>query len=306
MTPDTFTIAEHHFSVGDGHTLYVQDWGNPDAKRVIISLHGGPGGGSKDSHKGRFDPTRQRVIFFDQRGCGHSTPLGSLEHNTTNELVEDISTIADKLRLDTFIITGGSWGSCLALTYALEHPERVSAMVLHGIFTGSQAEIDWLENGLFRTFYPDAWERYLAATPTEHHKNPTAYHYERVLGADETAARASGYAYSMLMGNVMKLDDRFTPSDPAEYDPTDMRTEIHYMANRCFMPDRFILNNAAKLTLPIWLIQGRYDMVCPPFTAHELHKQLPNGELVWTINGHHGDHEAITVMRTILLQLTNE
>ncbi|TAH36272.1 alpha/beta fold hydrolase [Candidatus Saccharibacteria bacterium] len=305
MTPDTYTIAEHHFSVGDGHTLYVHDWGNPDAEKAIVSLHGGPGGGSKDSHKGRFDPTRQRVIFFDQRGCGHSTPRGSLTNNTTEKLVEDISTIADKLKLDTFILTGGSWGSCLALAYALKHPERVSAMVLNGVFTGSEAEIDWLNNGLFRTTFPDAWERYLAATPAEHHKDPTAYHYGRIVSGGEAAARASGYAYTMLMGSIMALDDRFTPSDPAEFDPTDMRMEMHYLANRCFMPNRYILNHASKLTMPIWLVQGRYDMVCPPFTAYELHKQLPNSELAWTINGHRGDHESVTVSKTILLQLTN-
>jgi proline iminopeptidase len=305
MTPDTYTVAEHHFSVGDGHKLYVHDWGKPDAKQVIISLHGGPGGGTKDSHKRRFDPTRQRVIFFDQRGCGHSTPRGSLEHNTTDKLVEDISTIADKLKLEKFILTGGSWGSCLALAYALAHPERVSAMVLHGIFTGSQAEIDWLDSGLFRTVYPDAWERYLQATPTAHRSNPTAYHYARVMSGNLADARASGHAYETLEGSVMALDDRFAPSDQALHDPTDIRMEMFYLAKHCFMPERFILDNAPKLHMPIWLVQGRYDMVCPPMTAYELHKQLPNSELVWTLNGHRPDHEATTVLKTVLLQLTN-
>lgn len=306
MTPDAYTIAEHHFSVGDGHTLYVQDWGNPKAKKVIISLHGGPGGHSKDKHKTTFDPTQQRVIFFDQRGCGKSTPYGSLEHNTTDKLVEDISTIADKLNLSMFILAGGSWGSCLALAYALKHPERVSAMVLHGILTGSQPELEWLDNGLFRTIYPDVWERYLEATPKAHRDDPTVYHYKRIMGEDEAAARESGHAYETLEGSIVSLDDRFTPSEPTEdYDPAGIRTERHYVANKCFMPDRYILDNAHKLVMPIWLVQGRYDMVCPPVTAYELHKQLPNSELIWTINGHRPDHEAITVMKTILLNLTN-
>lgn len=306
MTPDAYTIAEHHFSVGDGHTLYVHDWGKKGADRVIINLHGGSGGGTSDRHKNRYDPTRQRVIFFDQRGCGKSTPYGSLEHNTTDKLVEDISTIANKLKLDTFILWGGSWGSCLALAYAIKHPERVSAMVLNGIFTGSQKEIAWLDGGLFSTFYPDAWERYLAATPKEHHNNPTGYHYKRVTSGDYEAAQVSGYAYETLEGSVMALDDRFTPADPTDYDPRSIRMEMHYMAKGCFMPDRHILDNAHKLAMPIWLVQGRYDMVCPPATAYELHKKLPNSELIWTIDGHRADHEAVTVMKTILLNLSNE
>lgn len=305
MRPDAYTIAEHHFSVGDGHTLYVHDWGSPDAKQVIINLHGGPGGGTGDRHKSRFDPTRQRVIFFDQRGCGHSTPYGSLENNTTDRLVEDISTIADKLKLATFILVGGSWGSCLALAYALKHPERVSAMVLHGIFTGSQAEIDWIDKGLCRTFYPDAWERYLETIPAKYRDNPTAYPYGQVMDGDEAAARVSGHAYQTFEGSVIALDDRFTPTDPADFDPTDIRIEMRYMHERCFLPDRYILDNVHKLTMPVWLVQGRYDMVCPPLTAYELQKQLPNSELIWTINGHRPDHEAVTVMKTILLNLTN-
>ncbi len=179
-------------------------------------------------------------------------------------------------------------------------------MVLHGIFTGSQVEIDWLDKGLFQTFYPEIWNHYLKATPAEHHKNPTAYHYKRIMGKDEEAARQSGLAYERLEVNVMTLEGYRIPVDATDYDPSGIRMEMHYTANRCFMPDRYILDNASKLQMPVWLVQGRYDMVCPPATAYELYKQLPNGELIWTINGHRPDHEALTVMRTILLQLTNE
>lgn len=304
MTPDSHTIQETFLEVGDGHTLYIHDWGNKTAKTPIIFLHGGPGDQSKDRHKLPFDPTRQRVIFFDQRGSGRSLPYGSLEHNTTQDLVEDIEKIASHLKLDKFILTGGSWGSCLALAYGLAHPERITAMVLSGIYTGSQAENDWILTGRFRTFFPDAWDAYLAATPKAHHANPSAYHYQRVMSGDEAAARESGYAYQTLEGSILSLDDRFTPGDPATYDPSSARIEMHYMRERCFMPDRYILNNAHKLTMPVWLVQGRYDMVCPPATAYELHQRLPNGELVWTTSGHRAEHEPHSVMHSLLLQLS--
>ena len=161
MTPDKYTISESMLDVDNGHQLYIHDWGNQTAVKPIVFLHGGPGGSTKDHHKTSFDPTEQRVIFFDQRGCGRSLPLGSLSNNTTDDLIEDIEIIADHLNLKTFIINGGSWGSCLALAYSLAHPERVTALVLRGIFTGSQSEIDWLDSGKFRTFFPEVWAQYL-------------------------------------------------------------------------------------------------------------------------------------------------
>lgn len=307
MTPDKFTNQELMLDVGDGHTLYVHDWGNKGAKTPILFLHGGPGAGVKDKYKTTFEPSTQRVIFFDQRGSGKSTPYGSLEHNTTEKLVEDIEKITAKLDLDKFLITGGSWGSCLALAYALEHPKKIEAMVLRGIFTGSQAEIDWLSEGRFATFFPDVWDTYLDATPEEHHDNPSAYHFARILGEDEQAAKKSAYALGNVEGALLNLDDRFTPHPlDDEYDPTFIKIESHYMANGCFIPDRFIMNNAHQLTMPIWLIQGRYDMVCPPVIAYELHHKLPQSELIWTTAGHGNDRPNYDVNRTILLQLCQD
>ena len=304
MTPDEYTISELFLEVGDGHTLYVHDWGKQNAETPIIFLHGGPGSGVKDRYKTTFDPSLQRVIFFDQRGCGKSTPYGSLEHNTTDDLVEDIEKIARLLKLDTFILTGGSWGSCLALAYGLKYPKRVSAMVLRGIFTGSQAEIDYLDQGHFATHFPDVWDKYLDATPAAHQKNPGKYHAARILGNDEQAARESACTYGNLEGALLSLDDRFTPPNPDEYDPTLSKLEVYYMTNRCFMPDRFVMDNAHKLRMPIWLIQGRYDFVCPPVTAYELNEKLLNSRLVWTTAGHGNDRPNYDVHRTILLQLS--
>ena len=304
MTPDKYTNQESVVEVSDGHKLYVHDWGNKQAKAVIFSLHGGPGSASRDKHKANFDPCKQRVIFHDQRGYGRSLPYGSLKKNTTEDLVNDISKIADTLDIESFVITGSSWGSCLALAYGIAHPERVSAMVLSGIFTGSHSEIDWLDKGRFRTFYPDAWQRYLDATPSTHHSDPSAYHFERILGEDKQAVKESGFAYNNLEAAVAVLDDRFTADDPETYDPTGIRTEVQYMANKCFIPDGYIIDNAAELTMPVWLIQGRYDMVCPPKTAYNLDKALPNSQLIWSVSGHASSRETWNLVRTVLLQLS--
>lgn len=304
MTPDQHTIQEFFLGVSDGHQLYVHEWGNPKAKNTVIFLHGGPGGQCKDGHRKRFDPARHHVIFFDQRGCGRSLPYGSLQHNTTDELIQDITAIAEYFKCRQFVLAGGSWGSCLALAYALKHPRRVKSMVLNGIFTGSHAECEWLLNGGFRATYPDVWDDFLARTPKEHHRDPAGYHLKRIAGASEQAARQSAYAYLCLEAGIMSLDDRFTPPDPIAFDPAGIKIEIMYLTKNLFMPDRHILANAHKLTMPVWLVQGRYDMDCPPKTAYELHQKLPNSHLIWTIGGHHGsEHETATALRTILLNI---
>jgi proline iminopeptidase len=306
MTPDEYTLHETFLDVGDGHSLYIHDWGNAKAKLPIIFLHGGPGSGSKDKYKTGFDPEFQRVIFFDQRGCGRSLPYGSLEHNTTADLVEDIEKIATYLKLKKFVLNGGSWGCALALAYTIKYPQRVKAMVLSGIFTCSKAEIEWLDKGQFVKHFPDVWDIYVNETPKAQQANPSKYHFAQALGTDEAAAKASAYAYENLEGALLNLDDRFTPDKFDEYDPTGIKIEIHYLVNDCFLPDHYILHNASKLKMPIHLVQGRYDMVCPPITAYELHHKLPNSWLTWTTSGHKAERETWSVIRTLLLQLAGE
>lgn len=303
MTPDEHTISEEMIPVSGGHTLYVLRWGNPSAKTTIINLHGGPGGGTSDSHKRWYDPARYQVIFFDQRGAGKSIPLGKREHNTTNDLIQDISHIADHFKISHFSLRGGSWGCCLALAYAIAHPERVRALVLDGIFTGTKEEIDWLDSGKFRDFYPEAWDVFCQATPKEHRNNPTSYHAERALSSDAAAAKASGYLYETLEYSVLKLDDRTYPDNYDTFDPAGIQMELYYLKHGCFMPDHHIRDNAKVLTMPIYLLQGRYDMVCPPVTAYELSKVLPNCQLIWTIAGHKAERETWTAAQTIFAQL---
>lgn len=305
MTPDNYTIEETFVPVGDGHTLYVHDWGNPQAPMPIVFLHGGPGSGCNNKYKQGFNPSVQRVIFFDQRGSGRSLPFGSLKHNTTQHLVNDIEIISENRKLSKFIINGSSWGSCLAVSYALQHPSRIHAMVLSGIFTGSQAEIDWIDKGQYRSFFPDVWQQYLAATPKSHHRDPSSYHYQRVLGNNPQDTKASAYAFSCMEGALLSLDDRFIPTDFDTYDPTGTLIEMHYLANHCFLPDRHILKHAHTLRMPIWLVQGRYDFVCRPDTAYELYQKLPKGQIIWTIGGHRTEHETWNLMRTLSFQLAD-
>lgn len=304
MTPDKFTNQELMLDVGDGHTLYVQDWGNKQAKTPIIYLHGGPGSGCKDKYKASYDPTVHRVIFFDQRGCGKSTPYGSLEHNTSDDLIEDIEKIANNLKLTKFMINGGSWGSCLALAYAVKYPKRITGMFLRGIFTGRKSEVEWIDGGLYRLFYPERWEAYQATVPKTHQNDPTAWHAKNILGNDEKKMRASAHAYSEVEGSMMTLDDRWNqqPLDDT-FDPTFVRIEQHYFTNNCFMPEGHIMKNAHKLTMPVWIVQGRYDMVCPPATAYELHQRIKGSRLIWTMSGHGNDRSTYDVLRTLHLSI---
>ncbi len=302
MNPDQHTNKEFFLDVGDGHQLYVHDWGNPKGLPIILIM-GGPGGQVKDKHKDVFDPAKHHVVFYDQRGCGKSLPYGSLEHNTTGDLIKDIDKIADAVKFEQFIPYGTSWGSTLALAYAIKYPERVSHVVVGAIFTVSKWESDWISKGGPRTHFPEVWEDYLARTPQPHHKDPSAWHMANILGSDEQLARSSAIALSELELRVMSLDDRFTPIDPETFDPTGTKIFAHFMSNDFFMPDRYILDNAHKLTMPVWMVHGRYDFDCPPVTAYELDKALPNSHLIWTISNHRTERETYSVLRTILLQL---
>jgi proline iminopeptidase len=305
VSPDKHTLQETFIEVGDGHTLYVHEWGNPEGMPVVF-FHGGPGSGSKDRHKQAFDPSKHKVIFFDQRGAGRSIPYGSLENNTTTKLVEDTEKIVKHLKLTSFTIAGGSWGACLALAYGLAHPKRVKAMVLQGIFTGSQAEIDYFNSGAYALGFPDVWKELLDNTPEAHRNSPVTYHYDQVLSGDQQAVKRSAYVLENMERALLSLDDRFTPEPFNDFDPSGSILETHYMANRCFMPDRSIMTQAHKLTMPIWLIQGRYDMVCPGRTAYELNQLLPRSELIWTTSGHSNERESWNIARTLLIQLANE
>lgn len=288
MSPDNFTIQEALIPVSSKHTLYAQEWGNPDAENCFIFLHGGPGSGCSDSAKLLFNPCLQRVIFFDQRGSGKSLPTGSLQQNTTSQLVGDISRVADFFGIQSFILVGGSWGSTLALCYALAQPKRVIAMVLRGIFLGTKSEIDFIEQGRFGEFFPDIWDAFLQQTPENFHGNPAAYHVPRILGQNKLAQKQSAFVYAQLQTALSQLQQPVLPVDFASFDVHKIVIETHYTANCCFIENNYILRNASKLTMPIAIVQGRYDFVCPPVTAQLLASELRNATLEFTTAGHSG------------------
>lgn len=306
MTPDKYTIRESFLGVGDGHQLYVHDWGYKAAKHPIIFLHGGPGGNCRDKFKLNFDPKKQRVIFFDQRGSGKSLPKGELKNNDSQKLVDDIEKIIKELKLSSVVLTGGSWGSCLALLFGIKYPQRVHAMVLNGIFTARKSEIDYLDRGSFKTFFPDLWDKYSESVPEKYKTDPSKYHYENIFSDNKNMSKKSAYAYSeMLEGPLLNLDDRYEPEAFDEFEPDAMRIELHYLKNGCFIPEGYIFKNASKLTMPIWLVQGRYDMVCPPMTAYELNKLLPNSKLIWSVSGHMISRESWALIKLLQEQVAN-
>lgn len=302
MNKDEFTNSETFIDVGDGHKLYVVDWGNKNAKTPIIYLHGGPGGSVKNRDKW-LNPKTQRVIFFDQRGCGKSTPLGSRKNNTTDDLAKDITKIAKKLKISKFYLYGYSWGSTLALYYAIKYPEALAGLMIGGVFSGSKKEIFQMYD-MAKVFYPDLWDKVLSDTPREYHADPTVYHLDKALNGAKEEQKKSAYVLDYLEGGLCNFDDRNLPENYEEYDPTGIQIEISYIVNDAFMPEDFILNNVEEIKVPVYIVQGRFDMVCLPDFAYKISKLIPNCKLYFTISNHMPDHEISILFRSIFDSLS--
>jgi proline iminopeptidase len=303
MNKDDFTNAELMFDVGDGHKLYVVDWGNESAKTPIIFLHGGPGGSVKDRSKQNFDPEKQRVIFFDQRGCGKSTPSGSRKNNTTEDLAGDITKIAKKLKIDKFYLYGYSWGSTLALYYAITRPEKLAGLVIGGVFGGSRREIDDMYDSA-RVFYPDLWHKVIIETPAAYRDNPIAYHVDKALNGNKAEQKKSTYLMNNLEYGIMFFDDRVNPENYDDFDPASYQIELDYLVNDCFMPNDFILDNVSKIKVPVYIVQGRFDLVCRPDYAYKISKLMPKCKLYFAISNHLPEHEITLLFRVIFNSLT--
>lgn len=292
LTPDSYTIMEAYVDVTDGHRLYSQLWGAKRPSERFVYLHGGPGSGCGDDLKRLFDPTRHQVLFFDQRGAGGSSPYGSIDHNTTDELVDDITRVADLYDLGRFTLMGGSWGACLGLLFAVRKGcDRLERMIIFSVFTARRQEFDHLLLGQFRRTYPDLWRRYEETVPAEHRSNPTRYHVERILGGQPESAKESAYLYQSMARALGTLDDRFVAEafsvyDPTEFDPAPTRIMCFYDSHGMFIKEGEAMGGASRIQVPVTLIQGRYDMICPPITAYELSLKLPNAKLFLTTAGH--------------------
>lgn len=267
------------------HSLYYEEAGNPNGKPVIF-LHGGPGSGSSDWHRQFFDPKVYRIILMDQRGSGRSTPHASLNNNTTWDLVADIELLREKLKIDRWVVFGGSWGSTLALSYAIAHADRVKALVLRGIFLCRRVELEWFYQSGAHFIYPDEWERYRDFIPPAERSDMMAAYYKRLTSENHAERLAAAKAWSRWEGATLSLLqnqaelDEFTADDHAV---SIARIECHYFVNHAFFKtDNWLIENIGKVRdkkIPAVIVQGRYDIVCPILSAWELHKAWPEAKL---------------------------
>lgn len=273
--------------VGDGHRVYYEVSGNPHGKPAVY-LHGGPGGGSTPAQRRVFDPQRYRIVLFDQRGCGRSTPhageSGSdLSTNTTWHLVDDMERLREHLGIDTWLVCGGSWGSTLALAYAQTHADRVDALVLRGIFTMRQRELDWFYQGGAATVFPDRWEELLAPVPTAERDDVVAAYGRLLHDPDEAVRLAAAKAWSRWESSTVSLvldDDLLALADDDVFALDFARIENHYFRHGGWLREGQLLADAHRLAdVPGVIVQGRYDMCTPLVTAWELHQAWPSSTL---------------------------
>lgn len=265
------------------HTLYYEQCGNPGGRPVVF-LHGGPGGGLVENYRRYFDPEKYRIVLFDQRGSGKSTPHASLEENTTWHLVGDIERLREHLGIDGWMVFGGSWGSTLALAYAETYPERVRSLVLRGIFLCRPGEIDWFYQRGASAIFPDVWEEFKKVIPEDERGNMLEAYHRRLTSEDEATRLEAARAWSVWEGSTSKLipDQKLIDAFEDPHKALSLaRIEAHYFINNSFFEtDNYLIENVDRIRhIPAVIVQGRYDVVCPAESAWELHRAWPEAEL---------------------------
>lgn len=281
--------------VSDVHELYVEQSGNPDGVPVLF-FHGGPGGGSDPVHRRYFDPARYRIVLFDQRGAGRSSPHACLDENTTWDLVADAERIREHLDVERWHVFGGSWGSTLSLAYAATHPDRVISLALRGIFLLRKAELRWFYQEGASFVFPDAWERYLAPIPDDERGDLLAAYHERLTSEDEGTRLAAARAWSVWEASTSRLlvDESLVQRCSADAFALALaRIESHFFVNQGFFEsDGWLLQQVDRFRhVPTTLVQGRYDMVCPTRSAYDLAKVWPEAQLVIVPDAGHASSE---------------
>lgn len=286
------------FPVGQGHRLYFELWGNPNGMPVVF-LHGGPGGGLQKKDYNYFDAKKFHVLFFEQRGSNRSIPFGSIKANTTKYLVRDIVKLMDFAGFKKSVLFGGSWGSTLALVFAIQHPKRVAGLVLRGVFLANHFARKHVYFGGLQSFFPREWNRFISLVPKKHRNNPESYFFRQMTSKNKKRAKRFSMEWARLETSVLKL-----VNNPKEVEKKLGEKWIgpysligsYYLSRNCFLPHDFILKNAFRIRVPVSIVQGRYDMMCPPLEAFELHSVLPNSRLFFTIGGH-SSHEPGTAQK---------
>ena len=282
LYPKIEPYNQFDLKVSDLHTIHIEESGNINGKPVIF-LHGGPGGGIEPVYRQYFNPEKWRIIVFDQRGCGQSTPHAELQENTTWDLIADIENIRQHLEIDKWVVFGGSWGSTLSLSYAITHPDRCKALVLRGIFMIRKKEINWFYQNGTSNIYPDAWEHYLTPIPEDERYDMVAAYYKRLTSNDDSVRIEAAKAWSIWEASTSKLiqsEESIHAFEDAKVAEAFARIECHYFTNRGFFDtDEWLLENVDKIRhIPTVIVQGRYDVVCPMISAWELHRAFPEAD----------------------------
>ena len=297
MYPEIEPYRTHRIAVDAIHTLRVEECGNP-AGLPVVFLHGGPGAGLATYHRRFFDPARYRIVLFDQRGAGQSTPFADLTDNTTWHVVADIETIREQLGIERWVVFGGSWGSTLGLAYAQAHPERVLGLVLRGIFLSRPQEIRWFyEEGGASWILPEKWQRYAAAIPPEERSEMMEAYWRRLISDDEAVRLAAAQAWGAWEGGSITLEE--SPATEAAFGKPEIalslaRIEAHYFRHLCWLEPDQLLRDVAKIRhIPATIVHGRYDIICPPRSAVDLHNAWPEADFHIVLAGHAASEPAI-------------
>ena len=282
LYPETEPFATSQLDTGDGHRIYLEQAGNPEGIPVIF-LHGGPGSGCNPNHRRYFNPGKFHIIIFDQRGCNRSTPQGQIENNTTADLVQDMETIRGLLKIDKWLVFGGSWGATLGLLYAAAHPEHVSGMIVRGTFLARQADLDWFARGGVNRIFPDQWEQFTKNIPSGEQQDLVAAYHKRLTDNDERVRQNFARIWSEWATRIVtyNLTEQKNETEDISTLVNQVSIETHYAFNRYFIQENQILDNITKLPdVPIIIVHGRRDLTCTLEASWALHKALRKSELV--------------------------
>lgn len=279
----------------DGHSIYFEEVGSPEGKPAVF-VHGGPGAGAQPFDRRFFNPDHYRVILFDQRGCGRSRPHASLDRNTTPALIADMERLREQLGVERWLVFGGSWGSTLSLAYAQAHPDRVTEMVLRGIFLLRKKELRWFYQEGANAIFPDEWERYLAPIPAHERDDLIAAYYERLTSDDPEVRKQAARAWSQWEGATLSLfpdPGRVQKFGGEEFAAAFARIECHYFVNGGFLsPETQLLDNVERIRhVPAVIVQGRYDVCTPVASAWELHRAWPEADFRLVPDAGHASSE---------------
>ena len=299
LYPEITPYNEVFLKVDETHTIYLEESGNPKGEPILF-VHGGPGSGTEVKNRRYFDPTVFRIILFDQRGCGKSRPFSSLVNNTTYDLVEDMEKIRKHLKIDKWILFGGSWGSTLSLSYAIKHFEHVKSLILRGIFLCSKKDLDWFFKEGANNIYPDIWEKFIEQIPKEERSDLILAYNKRLTSEKTDVRKKAAIAWARYEASLAKLKsdheyiEKISESHHAD---AVARIECHYFLNKGFFKeDDYLIKNAGSIKhIPTIIIHGRYDMICPFINAYRLHGVLPNSKMkIINDAGHSASEEGIS------------